>query len=500
MTTCPSRARRPIGSRRTKLTLVGLIAVLAIAAAACSPAQPDVHTESVAAVSSTMPDLVVTSVVKPAVAPGTPVRFSATVKNQGGAATPSGTIIGVQFIVDGKTPVTWSDTDKTSLAGGASVTLTANGGQVAATWTATAGTHTVKAWVDDVNRIRESSDSDNTLTTTFTVSAAAPPPPPSTNTSPTTAPPTTVPPTTAPRVIPLPPPPPSGGFQMGIATGSPYGWVNQSDVNTLVDLGAKWMRSDISQGVSLTQSDGYITMARRAGINVLGILMPTSTNPSSSASWAGSVVARYAPLGVHVWEWRNEPNWMATNVPVATYTAELKAAYTAIHAADPAAVVLTGGLVPALGTSNSPEVYLQGIYNNGGKGFFDGVADHPYAGNTGNVVVSTWPEIDNMTAMHNVLAANGDGAKRVWATEVGFSTTSGCTSCFSEANAATMLVNLVNRLKALAAQGVAQPVLLYYSERDRTGMGPREDSFGLVRTDLSHKPAYATFKSLAAAG
>jgi hypothetical protein len=260
------------------------------------------------------------------------------------------------------------------------------------------------------------------------------------------------------------------------------------------------MRSDIAQGMSFATSDAYVNMALNAGIKVVGTLIPSTTNPATSAAWARSEAAYYAPKGVHVWEWRNEPNWMATNVPVATYTAELKAAYTAIHAADPAAVVLTGGLVPALGTSNSPEVYLQGIYNNGGKGFFDGVADHPYAGNTGNVVVSTWPEIDNMTAMHNVLAANGDGAKRVWATEVGFSTTSGCTSCFSEANAATMLVNLVNRLKALAAQGVAQPVLLYYSERDRTGMGPREDSFGLVRTDLSHKPAYATYKTLAAAG
>ena len=43
----------------------------------------------------------------------------------------------------------------------------------------------------------------------------------------------------------------------------------------------------------------------------------------------------HAPKGVHVWEWRNESNWAGTNVPVATYTAELKAAYTAIHQADP---------------------------------------------------------------------------------------------------------------------------------------------------------------------
>ena len=81
-----------------------------------------------AATAATLPDLVVTNIVKPAAAPGTPVTFTATVKNQGTMATPAGMIIGVQFQVDGKNPVTWSDTDKASLAPGASVTLTANGG------------------------------------------------------------------------------------------------------------------------------------------------------------------------------------------------------------------------------------------------------------------------------------------------------------------------------------------------------------------------------------
>ena len=128
-----------------------------------------------AAAAAALPDLVVTNIVKPTVAPGGLVKFTATVKNQGAAATPAGTILGVQFQVDGKAPITWSDTDKTSLAPGASVTLTANGGQVAAGWTATGGAHSVRAWVDDVNRIAESNETNNTLTSAFTVSAAAPP-------------------------------------------------------------------------------------------------------------------------------------------------------------------------------------------------------------------------------------------------------------------------------------------------------------------------------------
>ena len=116
------------------------------------------------------PDLVVTAVswtpANPAV--GAPVRFSATVKNQGGAATPAGVILGVLFKVDGVNK-TFSDTRTASLAAGASVTLTANGGGSAGSWPATAGPHTVQAFVDDVNRVGESNDANNTLDRQLTV-------------------------------------------------------------------------------------------------------------------------------------------------------------------------------------------------------------------------------------------------------------------------------------------------------------------------------------------
>ena len=56
---------------------------------------------------------------------------TATVKNQGTVATPAGKILDVAFVVDGTTTV-WSDTKTTSLGAGASVTLTANGGEIEA--------------------------------------------------------------------------------------------------------------------------------------------------------------------------------------------------------------------------------------------------------------------------------------------------------------------------------------------------------------------------------
>jgi len=117
-------------------------------------------------------DLIVTSVSWSPASPtsGSHVVFSAVVKNQGSVATPAGTIVGVQFAVDGVTsPITWSDTDTTSLAAGASVTLTANSGTTGNFWTAASGSHTVQAWVDDVNRIGESNENNNKTTATVSV-------------------------------------------------------------------------------------------------------------------------------------------------------------------------------------------------------------------------------------------------------------------------------------------------------------------------------------------
>jgi hypothetical protein len=118
------------------------------------------------------PDLVVTSVAWTPVSPqaGNAMAFSATIKNQGGAATPS-IKHGVNFTVDG-VQVAWSDNHTSSLAAGASVTLTANGGPRGATWAATVGNHTVQAYVDDQNLIAETNEANNTLSAALTVSAA----------------------------------------------------------------------------------------------------------------------------------------------------------------------------------------------------------------------------------------------------------------------------------------------------------------------------------------
>jgi hypothetical protein len=121
------------------------------------------------AVLSAGADLVVVSVSwspQPSGA-GQPVVFAALVRNAGTDATPEVTH-GVAFSVDG-TEVTWSANSSAPLAPGEERTYTADGGVSGNVWTATSGTHTVQARVDDQNEIPETSEDDNTATAPLTV-------------------------------------------------------------------------------------------------------------------------------------------------------------------------------------------------------------------------------------------------------------------------------------------------------------------------------------------
>jgi hypothetical protein len=106
-------------------------------------------------------------------ATGSSVTLSATIKNQGDAPTPAGVKHGVIFTFDDGAagPGVWSDTHMQAIAPGASVTLTATGGSAGATWKAVSGTHTVKANVDDVNRIAESNEANNVMSKQIVVGA-----------------------------------------------------------------------------------------------------------------------------------------------------------------------------------------------------------------------------------------------------------------------------------------------------------------------------------------
>lgn len=138
-----------------------------------------VPTEAPTQVPTGKPDLVITDISWLPELPkaGDEVIFKAVIKNQGSGVGASGVVNGVAFRVNG-TLTSWSDTNTTQIQPGKSVTVTANWGpDNKAAWTAGNGVFTINAWVDDVNRIDESNENNNTMDKLMTIGTAATPTP-----------------------------------------------------------------------------------------------------------------------------------------------------------------------------------------------------------------------------------------------------------------------------------------------------------------------------------
>lgn len=136
--------------------------------------------------------------------------------------------------------------------------------------------------------------------------------------------------------------------------------------------------------------------------------------------WAGRVAA------YEVWNEEDSSRWWMGAPNPTAYTQLLQVAYPAIKSADPQATVLLGGL------TGNDYVFLQSVYQAGGKGYFDAVGVHT---DTACNVSSPYQYLrdDNgrldpdsflgYREIHATELANGDD-KPIWMTEMSWRTTS----------------------------------------------------------------------------
>ncbi|HEX8067837.1 MAG TPA: hypothetical protein VF520_15060 [Thermoleophilaceae bacterium] len=194
----------------------------------------------------------------------------------------------------------------------------------------------------------------------------------------------------------------------------------------------------------------YDQLYRVRGIRPLIVLMkapPWAWDPGTStctgnchvppgrshmADWramAAAVAARYpGAAGIEVW---NEPNlrpfWQTTAGPDAQWFEEVLAnAYQGIKSANPSMPVIAGGYSnnmddgAPIGTSLA--TFLDRVYKAGGKQYMDAIGFHPYPAadrlniGPGSVFQKSFDQV------RQVAAANGDAGRRLWVTEVGYST------------------------------------------------------------------------------
>jgi hypothetical protein len=225
------------------------------------------------------------------------------------------------------------------------------------------------------------------------------------------------------------------------------------------------------------------------------------------AAFAVKLVQRYGPNGalwaahpevpalpIRSWQIWNEPNLLMfwnTGPDPAAYTALLRAAHDAIHAADPGAEVVAAGLPDS--RAGIPELsFISEMFAAGAKGSFETIAVHPYAPTAAG-------SVDLVARTRALLTAERD-ASPIWVTEVGWPT-GGPLSPYTvtEAQQAVEVRSVIATLGARRAELGVRGVVIFRSRDAVSTFDAWPMHAGLIRADGSAKPAFAAFRDAVAA-
>ena len=244
-----------------------------------------------------------------------------------------------------------------------------------------------------------------------------------------------------------------------------------------------------------------------AGPHGAGLAGPAA--PNDYAGFVAELARRIPALGaIEIWNEADEGVfWRGAPEPGA-YAALLRAAYPAIKGANPAVKVVSTGMV-----ANDHD-FLEGVYAAGGGGSFDAVGVH-----TDTACLLTSPadfyrepngrvgrySFTGYRELHHLMTANGDGAKGIWMTEIGWNTGSRKPgSCRDGAVAGTRPEGVSEKTQArfltlayrcLAADPYVD-VAMWFSLQDVGHGAGYGDHLGLIRPNGSHKPAYRAMRAL----
>jgi hypothetical protein len=213
--------------------------------------------------------------------------------------------------------------------------------------------------------------------------------------------------------------------------------------------------------------------------------------PTHLDAWRNVVqvlVRRYPKLaGLEIW---NEPNltifWQSGPDP-AYYTTLVKEAHGAVRAVHSNVPVIGGSLSnypgPDGSTGMSSASFLAAMYAAGMKGQMDGLSVHPYPSD-----IDEWRFYKTLTEVREIRDANGD-ATPLWITELGITTSgSGPPQTLSENDQAVLFTRLLARLRAMP--DVRTVVVHTLLEPTQFGWNSPERGYGVLRPDLTPKPAY----------
>jgi YVTN family beta-propeller protein/VCBS repeat-containing protein len=295
-------------------------------------------------------------------------------------------------------------------------------------------------------------------------------------------------------------------------TDKAMGLLKNAGINTIRIL-MPWAGVEGAEGTyDWSAVDRMVNSANANGIQVLAVINSTPdwaaypdqaqfagypTDLDAFGDFVTAVATRYQGKVADYEIW-NEPNaniFWAPTPDAAQYTALLKVAYTNIKAVDPDAVVVAAGAAAAAETPGGPTInpvtFLTEMYAAGAGGYFDAFSYHPYfyslpfSQGEGHAGVP----ITQAEQLYAVMVANGDGEKKIWATEYGEPS-----SVASEAGEAAFIGDFLRTWRTLDFAGPA----FIHTLADYPSGSAIESSFGLFHQDWSPKPALATVEQVIA--
>lgn len=234
----------------------------------------------------------------------------------------------------------------------------------------------------------------------------------------------------------------------------------------------------------------YLRTVRRNGIRVLLTVWQNSTaymiaHPQQFAQECAHVAELWRPYLAAI-ELGNEPN--DNTAADIGYVRMLQAAYPAIKQVAPNMTVVAG----ALGYANGSD--LETMYSAGLHGYFDAFSAHPYTDNgpprsMGPAGYCLYNFACGLPWLHQVMAANGDGDKRLWLTEMGWATKDYGPATISEQKRAVYMRQVGQMTRSWPWIGAVIFYQLRYGDPPQyIGKNERDLEIGLALINIAWQP------------
>ena len=291
-----------------------------------------------------------------------------------------------------------------------------------------------------------------------------------------------------------------------------------------VDIGWSTLEADgkgVRSGWYVDKADTFFAHARARGIKVIvnfwlspcwASSAPADVKQNCAGEWWNRGVDRYPPTdardfadaaawvaarwgddveALEVWDEPNDSHFFVSTNQVDDYWSLLKATYPKVKAAAPSVKVLAPAVL------FSDRYFLARLYDRGMQAYEDGISLHPFSGPRSPFDTSSSTRTSFVAGVPDVrqlMIDRGDGAKKLWFTELGWASCAPGGShpwCVTQAAQAQYIGDALRIIRD--RWSYVQAALVYNLRNKFTDPNSLDAQWGLLNNDFSPKPSWGAF-------